>query len=74
MRPGRSQHQVNGFSALEERAFRALPFETVTERLDLVALHLASREGFQGFLGSILTRVQSRCELLTSSAVALMSS
>lgn len=53
--PDGSQHQVNGFLAVDEKAFRALPAETVTDWhakgwLDLVALHLASLQSFQGLL------------------------
>lgn len=53
--PDGSQHQVNGFLAVDEKALRALPAETVTDWhakgwLDLVTLHLASLQSFRGLL------------------------
>jgi len=50
--PDGSQHQVNGFSAVDEKAYRALPAKTVADWhtkgwFDLVTLHLASLQNFQ---------------------------
>ncbi|MEI9419654.1 SapC family protein [Mesorhizobium sp. Cs1299R1N1] len=63
--PDGSQHQVNGFSAVDEKAFRALPAETVTDWhangwLDLVILHLTSLQSFQGLLGLNAQRANER--------------
>lgn len=50
--PNGSRRQMNGFCAVDEQAFRALPADVVTEWhakgwLDLAALHLASLQAFQ---------------------------
>ena len=63
--PAGTQHQVSGFSAVREKAFRALPAETVTDWhakcwLDLVALHLASLQNFQGLLDFNAQRANER--------------
>lgn len=63
--PDGSQHQVNGFSAVDEKAFRALPAETITDWhakgwLDLVTLHLASLQSFQGLLDLNAQRANER--------------
>jgi hypothetical protein len=63
--PDGAQHQVNGFLAVDEKAFRTLPAETVTDWhakgwLDLVALHLASLQGFQRLLSLNAQRANER--------------
>ncbi|TPK52076.1 SapC family protein [Mesorhizobium sp. B2-4-19] len=63
--PDGSQHQVNGFLTVNERAFRALPAETVTDWhakgwLDLVILHLASLQSFKGLLDLNALRANER--------------
>ncbi|MBD9375680.1 SapC family protein [Rhizobium sp. ARZ01] len=63
--PDGSQHQVNGFQAVNEKAFRALPAKTVAEWhangwLDLVVLHRASLESFQSLLDLNAQRANER--------------
>ena len=53
--PDGSQHQVNGFYAIDQKGYRALPAKTLADWhakgwLDLVALHLASQQSFQALL------------------------
>ncbi len=53
--PDGSRHQVNGFHAVDEKAYRALPATTLADWhangwLDLVTLHLASLQSFQNLL------------------------
>lgn len=60
-----SQHQVNGILAVDEKAFRALPAETVADWhakgwLDRVALHFASLQSFQGLLDLNAQRANER--------------
>lgn len=63
--PDGTLQQVNGFYAVNETAFRALPGETVTDWhgkgwLALVALHLASLQSFQNLLGLNAQRASER--------------
>jgi hypothetical protein len=62
--PDGSQHVVNGFQAVDEKAIRALPETIVTERrkgwLDLVTLHLASLQSFQALLDLNAQRANER--------------
>ncbi len=63
--PDGSQHQVNGFLAVDDKAFRALPAKTVTEWhakgwLDLVVLHLISLQNFQNLLDLNALRANER--------------
>lgn len=53
--PNGSEHQVNGFYAVDEKAFRVLSAKTVADWhakgwLDRVTFHLASLQNFQGLL------------------------
>lgn len=63
--PDGSQHQVNGFYAVNEKAVRALPEKTVADWyakgwLALVALHLASLHSFQALLDLNAQRANER--------------
>ena len=63
--PDGSQQQVNGFYAVDEKAYRALPAKTLADWhskgwLDLVALHLASRQSFQNLLDLNVQRGNER--------------
>jgi SapC len=63
--PDGSQHQVNGFYAVNEKAFRALPEKTVADWyakgwLALVARHLASLRSFQALLDLHAQRASER--------------
>lgn len=63
--PNGAQHQVDGFRAVNEEAFRALPAKSVAEWhakgwLDLVALHRASLESFQNLLELNAQRASER--------------
>lgn len=63
--PDGSQHQLNGFYAINEKAFRSLSAETVSEWfakgwLDLVTLHLASLQSFQALLDLNAQRAKER--------------
>lgn len=63
--PDGTQHQVNGFRAVNEKSFRALPAKSVAEWhakgwLDLVAFHLASLESFQNLLELNAQRASER--------------
>lgn len=56
---------LNGFWAMDEKAFRALPARTVTDWhakgwLDLATLHLASLQSFQGLLDLNVQRANER--------------
>jgi len=67
--PDGAQHQVNGFRAVNEKAFRALPAKSVAEWhakgwLDLVALHRASLESFQNLLELNAHRANERKALV----------
>lgn len=66
--PDGSQHRVNGFYAVDEQAFRALPTKTVADWhtkgwLSLVALHLASLQSFQTLLDLNAQRANERKKL-----------
>lgn len=63
--PNGALHQVNGFHAVNEAAFRALPAKTVAEWhakgwLALVSLHLASLQCFQNLLDLNAQRANER--------------
>lgn len=63
--PDGSQHQINGFQSVDEKAFRALPADTVADWhakgwLDLVTLHLASQGSFQNLLDLNAQRTRER--------------
>ncbi|MDW6023349.1 SapC family protein [Mesorhizobium sp. BAC0120] len=63
--PDGSRRQLDGFLAVNETAFRALPADTVTEWhtrgwLTLVALHLASMQSFQALLELNAQRANER--------------
>lgn len=63
--PDGSQHQVNGFYAVDEKAFRRMPANIVADWhargwLSLVALHLASLQSFQGLLELNAQRADER--------------
>lgn len=63
--PDGTLHQVNGFYAVNETAFRALPADTVAEWhakgwLGLVNLHLASLQSFQVLLDLNAQRANER--------------
>lgn len=63
--PDGTQHQLNGFFAVNEKAFRALPAKTVAEWhargwLGLVTLHLASLRSFQALLDLNAQRANER--------------
>ena len=58
-------HQVSGFHAVDEKAFRALPAETVAQWhgkgwLDLVTLHLASLQNFSTLIDHHARRASER--------------
>jgi len=63
--PDGTLHKVDGFYAVNEQAFRALPAETVTDWhgkgwLGLVALHLASLQSLQNLLDLNAQRASER--------------
>ncbi|SDN71726.1 SapC family protein [Ensifer sp. YR511] len=63
--PDGSQHQVNGFYAVDDKAYRALPAKTLAGWhtkgwLDLVTLHLASQQSFQALLDLNAQRANER--------------
>lgn len=63
--PDGSQHQLNGFYAVSEQAFRNLPAKTVAEWhakgwLSLLTLHLASLQSFQALLDLNAQRANER--------------
>ncbi|WP_248313172.1 SapC family protein [Bosea sp. F3-2] len=63
--PDGAQQMLNGFCAVDEKAFRALPARTVTDWhakgwLDLATLHLASLQSFQGLLDLNAQRANER--------------
>lgn len=63
--PDGTLHQLNGFYAVDEKAFRALPAKTVADWhakgwLDLVTLHLASQQSFQNLLDLNAQRANER--------------
>ncbi|BCH24970.1 SapC family protein [Mesorhizobium sp. L-8-3] len=63
--PDGSQHHVNGFYAVDEKAYRALSAKTLADWhskgwLDLVTLHLASRQSFQNLLDLNAQRANER--------------
>lgn len=63
--PDGTLNQVNGFYAVDEQAFRALPPKTVAEWhtkgwLDLVGLHLVSQQSFQNLLDLNAQRANER--------------
>ncbi|MEZ2407234.1 SapC family protein [Bosea sp. RCC_152_1] len=63
--PDGAQQMLNGFWAVDEKAFRALPARTDTDWyakgwLDLATLHLASLQSFQGLLDLNVQRANER--------------
>lgn len=60
-----SQHQVNGFYVVDEKAYRALPATTLADWhakgwIDFVTLHLASRQSFRNLLDLDAQRASER--------------
>lgn len=67
--PDGSEHQVNGFYAVDEKAYRSIPAWPLTEWhakgwLDLVTLHLASYRNFQNLLNLNAQRANERKALV----------
>lgn len=63
--PDGTLHQLNGFSAVDQKAFRALPAKTIADWhakgwLDLVILHLTSLQSFQSLLDLNAQRANER--------------
>ncbi|GLI94260.1 SapC family protein [Methylocystis echinoides] len=63
--PDGTLYQLNGFYAVDEKAFRALPAMTVADWhskgwLDLLTLHLASQQSFQNLLDLNAQRANER--------------
>lgn len=63
--PDGSQHRVDGFQSVDEKAFRSLPAKTLADWhsrgwLDLLTLHLASLQSFQNLLDINAQRANER--------------